>query len=1077
MYLQHVTSLEFLSIVADLVIVVYAAIRFLPGRAPPVRHEPFPLEELTAQDAKLAKYFVAGGAFLVLGSLHMVVKNLPGIAEWEARAGYAGHLVRDLSNTHVMIVGGGTLIATGLCWYVLPRIVGRPLASNGLAHAAFWLTAAGLLAFYVALIGNGIAMGRLMEHGVDYQSAKRQMGNWYRVPVGAGAGVMGLGYWCFAANVALTIFQARLVHVPKPRAHLAKFLLTGAVALTIGTVQGVIQVQPKNADWLYRAQHAGEWIDPISHAHINLVTGLTMLVAGSMLYLVPLLGGTEPPARLVNRCFGLLLGGSLAFYATALYLGFHEGQLVVTRGLSPEQAERATPLHPFLIMGSGIAMLAGFWMLLWLVARSVWRSRSPVRALVFVGCGALAVGTLQGPVQAFPAVNELLDESGDAGDVIVNLHAQLNMLGGLMPILLALALAVMRKRSGEAWPRRHVRTAAVALASGMGVYYAAGVAFAAAAAAQVRGGTGFGRAVAALEPWPALVLAPAALAVGVGFGAYALAAWRLTDGDRREGRVRLQAAPELYTGRIPRRVRRLGPGALAAYELPMGLLGFPGVGWLFAGFPIAALALLTAGPALAWAVIPLAFSPFGEGPLRHVGWQVEFAWLPLSALLSAAMLYRTHRRRLARVEGPRRPARARRRHRGSRAPVIAALGVIGLVLVALPLVPAVTGVGLKRLRYSYETRFTKEITGAFLATPRGNVRLLAWRDPQSPYPADALRVHAGDVGGLVIRAAAVDRPGAYRLFDVDRGDAVPLAVRQRSHTSLAVAPARPLRASRYLLVATHEGMFGDRDFIYLRVVPPGTAATPIGGGPDTSVPAVASALLPIAASLLAALFTILLLRSHRRRPAGQKLLWAGGFALFAVATASQALAQGSGWSAGLFRSYYLCGGVLTVAWLGAGSAWLQLSPRRRDALVGGLAVATLAAAAAVALAPVDGAALAHAPDGGPPANSALGGHAFLWAIALNSFGTVFLLGGALYSIARRRRVRANLWIAGGALVLALSTSMTRAGEYSFVYVGELVGLALMFAGFNLSGAKSPAAAPVAPAAPPRRDARAMTPAT
>ncbi len=42
-------------------------------------------------------------------------------------------------------------------------------------------------------------------------------------------------------------------------------------------------------------------------------------------------------------------------------------------------------------------------------------------------------------MQAFPAVNELLDESGDAGDVIVNLHAQLNMLGGLMPILLALA--------------------------------------------------------------------------------------------------------------------------------------------------------------------------------------------------------------------------------------------------------------------------------------------------------------------------------------------------------------------------------------------------------------------------------------------------------------------------------------------------------------------------------------------------------------------------------------------------------------------------------------------------------------
>ena len=215
MYLQHLTSLQFL---------LHLRRRggrghrgsAAPGRAPPLRTVPFADDELADHDRKLAKYFIAGAAFLCLGSVHMVAKNLPWIAEWEARAGYAGHLVRDLSNTHVMIVGGGTLIATGMCWYVLPRVVGRPLASNGLAQAAFWLTAAGLLGFYVALIANGIAMGRLVEHGWDYQAAKDHMGNWYRVPVGASAGVMGLGYWCFAANVALTVFQARLVKVPKP---------------------------------------------------------------------------------------------------------------------------------------------------------------------------------------------------------------------------------------------------------------------------------------------------------------------------------------------------------------------------------------------------------------------------------------------------------------------------------------------------------------------------------------------------------------------------------------------------------------------------------------------------------------------------------------------------------------------------------------------------------------------------------------------------------------------------------------------------------------------------------------------
>src|ERR671935_46996 len=434
MWIKHLSSLQFLTYVAFFGVVITAICKFVPGRAPPVRAEAYPDDELGAHDRKTAKYFVAGGLFLVLGSVHMVVKNLPWVAEYLARTGYAGHLVRDLSNTHVMIVGGGTLLATGLCWLALPRIVGRPLASEGLAQCAFWFTAIGLAVFYVALIANGIAMGSLMEHGWTYPAAKAHMGNWYKMPVGMGAGVMGLGYWCFATNVFVTVFQARTVKVPKPQWHLWKFFATGAAALTVGTVQGVIQVAPKNADWLYKAGHAGEWIDPISHAHINLVTGLTMLVAGSLFALVRRAGGGEPSRRLVNACFYSLLARSLAFYAEA---------------------------------------------------------------------------------------------------------------------------------------------------------------------------------------------------------------------------------PGLYTGKIAQRVGRRGPIALAGYELPLGLMGFPGLGWLFAGFPFTASILLCAGPALAWAVIPIAFSPFGQGPLRDIGWKGGLAWLPASALVSSAALYRAHARRRARLEG--RSPRGRRR--------------------------------------------------------------------------------------------------------------------------------------------------------------------------------------------------------------------------------------------------------------------------------------------------------------------------------------------------------------------------------------------------------------------------------
>ncbi len=1039
MYTQRLSSLEFFTYAAFFAVVVLSIAAILPGRKAPVRTEAYSDDELKAHDRRLPKYFLTGGAFLLLGGIHMVLKNLPWTADWLARAGYAGHLVRDLSNTHVMIVGGGTLISTGLCWYVLPRIVARPLSSPGLAQGAFWFTAVGLLVFYIALIANGIAMGRLVSSGWDYEAAKLHMGKAYRVPVGIGAGVMGLGYWCFAANVFLTIFQSRLVRVPKPSGHLWKFLATGAAGLTVGTVQGVIQVQPAHADWLYRAGHAGEWIDPISHAHINLVTGLTMLTAGALFALAPALGGKAPTRRVANLCFWSLLGGSLAFYGVALFLGFHEGRLVVRRGLTPEQAEEATRLHPFLIMGAGIAMMAAFWFLLVTLVRSFRHAHGTIRAFVLAGCAALAVGTLQGPVQAFPAVNELLDRGGDAGDVIVNLHAQLNMLAGLMVILMGAALAL------TPGALRSPRSILAGVGAGMAVYYAGGIAFAAVEANRVSNGGTFGAAVAALEPWQALVLVPAALAVAVGFGSYARATWRGTEGYRAESRGRLRRAPSAYAGRIPKRVRRRRPTAVAAYEVPMGLLGFPGVGWLFAGYPLAGTALLLIGPAIAWAAVPLAFTPFSNGPLVQVGWQAELVWLPASTFISTVLLFRAHRRRRLRLLGS--PPR-RRGRRSYRTRVAVSIGAIGLLLVTLPFVPAVAGIGGSSVRYAYQTGFTREVTGQFVGTPRGTIKLFAWRDPQETFPADALRLRARDVLALRVRAAAVDAPGAYRLFDLD-GNSMALTVRRSSPRELILAPAQPLQPGRYVFAASHEGMFGGRDFAYLRVVAPGEPVTVVSRNQRTDVPAVADAVPPIAAALLAAAFALLLLRSLLRRAAGQKALWAVGFALFAVAAASEAAAQRAGWNPALFRLYYIAGGVLTVAYLGAGSAWLLLPRRGRDVLVGGLAVATVAAITTVLIAPVDVPGLAAAHSGQPPANGVLGGHAFLWAVVLNSFGTLLLVGGSLLSIARRQRVRANVWIASGALTVAAATGLSRTGDMSLVYLGELVGIALMFCGFTL----------------------------
>ena len=71
-------------------------------------------------------------------------------------------------------------------------------------------------------------------------------------------------------------------------------------------------------------------------------------------------------------------------------------------------------------------------------------------------------------------------------------------------------------------------------------------------------------------------------------------------------------------GDVPKRSGAVVPLPWRA-TVSLGLMGFPGVGWLFAGFPFTASILLMAGPALAWAIIPVAFSPYGQGPLRPEG--------------------------------------------------------------------------------------------------------------------------------------------------------------------------------------------------------------------------------------------------------------------------------------------------------------------------------------------------------------------------------------------------------------------------------------------------------------------------
>src|SRR4029079_10541261 len=78
-------------------------------------------------------------------------------------------------------------------------------------------------------------------------------------------------------------------------------------------------------------------------------------------------------------------------------------------------------------------------------------------------------------------------------------------------------------------------------------------------------------------------------------------------------------------------------------------------------------------------------------------------------------------------------------------------------------------------------------------------------------------------------------------------------------------------------------------------------------------------LVPFAAALLSLRLAALVVRRHRSRHAPELVAWAASLACFAAWSAPLAWGAAAGWDDRSFRVYYLFGGLLTAALLGAGS--------------------------------------------------------------------------------------------------------------------------------------------------------------
>ncbi len=212
--------------------------------------------------------------------------------------------------------------------------------------------------------------------------------------------------------------------------------------------------------------------------------------------------------------------------------------------------------------------------------------------------------------------------------------------------------------------------------------------------------------------------------------------------------------------------------------------------------------------------------------------------------------------------------------------------------------------------------------------------------------------------------------------------------------------------------------------------------------------------LPIVTTLVALAFFRVLWKHWQRDPSARYVMWwMIGVGLYGLGTLAEALTTVFGWAEPVFRTWYIAGALLGGAPLAQGTVYLLLPKRTADRLAVALVTYIAIAAAFVVATPI----LYELAE-----PNRLSGEVMAWqwvrlfSPLVNLYAVVFLIGGAIWSAWRywRRdgassRVLGNVLIAVGAILPGIGGSFARAGTVEVLYVTELIGLLLIWAGYRV----------------------------
>jgi hypothetical protein len=211
--------------------------------------------------------------------------------------------------------------------------------------------------------------------------------------------------------------------------------------------------------------------------------------------------------------------------------------------------------------------------------------------------------------------------------------------------------------------------------------------------------------------------------------------------------------------------------------------------------------------------------------------------------------------------------------------------------------------------------------------------------------------------------------------------------------------------------------------------------------------------IPILTTILSAGFFVILYNHWKSKNKPSYLFWwMIGVLCYGLGTLTESIVGIFQWSESVFKSWYILGALLGGFPLAQGSVYLIFQKRTANIMMVVVVTIIVIASILVLLSPIDYSLVEP---------TRLTGKVLIWKNVrlitpfVNIYAFIFLVGGASYSAYLyskdhqfKSRFIGNVFIAIGGLLPGIGGSFTKFGYTEVLYVTELLGIMLIYAGYQ-----------------------------